>query len=397
MLALTILALMGATAVQAQPSVPPGSGTESASNSGSLYRRYLDLRALPTDSSEQAEHLIAQARALLAEDPEFAPAYMLLGKGLYYRGRRRDDDASAFAEARQAFAEALRLDPQLLAASHELAVLAHGQGRPGEARQAYRDSFAGFMTGMAYLNWRLGRLAEAHRWIMLAADRDRAEVSWQDYRGRIASSLEDFPEAIRIYSELVRSPDGRLADRVALSQLHLATGNRGQALAVATEHYALVDGGRGRGTDFEDAAGLALLHGGDERALRWARRAVEDRPRQALLGRLYLAHLVRRSDARAAAMQVQRAREIATAEIQAGALDWRQRVELGAAQASSGETDAAFASLRDAVERGWRDTIMLELNPLFESLREHADYRTLLEDIRTRVASERRELAFPRN
>lgn len=83
--------------------------------------------------------------------------------------------------------------------------------------------------------------------------------------------------------------------------------------------------------------------------------------------------------------------------MQAGALDWRQRVELGAAQASSGETDAAFASLRDAVERGWRDTIMLELNPLFESLREHADYRTLLEDIRTRVASERRELAFPRN
>ena len=391
---LTLLALIGATTAQAQIPAPAARQFEKAGLGQSLYRRYLDLRASPAETVEQAEHLIAQARALLAQDPEFAPAYMLLGRGLYNLGRRRANDAAAFAEARQAFDAALKLDPQLLAASHELAILVHRQGRAAEARAIYHASFGEFLTGIAYLNWRLGRLAEAHRWIMLAADRDRVTASWQDYRARIATWLADYPEAITIYSALIRGPAGRLAHRVALSQLHLAAGDRDAARAVAAEHFSLVDGGRGVGTDFEDAAGLALLHGDEERALKWARKVVEDRPEE-VLGRLYPAHLIRRSDPQAAAMQVEQARKIVTAQIRDGSQDWRQRVELGAVQASSGDTAAALASLREAVERGWRDSLMLELNPLFQPLRSRLDFQVILRLIRAKVSVERMALAYP--
>lgn len=120
----------------------------------------------------------------------------------------------------------------------------------------------------------------------------------------------------------------------------------------------------------------------------------EERPTE-VLGRLYLAHLIRRADPMSAAMHVEAAREIVMDNIREGSQDWRQRVELAAVQASSGETSAALDSIRDAVSRGWRDAPMLALNPLFQPLRKRAEFRALSDDIRARVAAERRALAEP--
>lgn len=374
---------------------PTAPEAHQAAGGASLYRRYTELRAQPAETAEQAERLISEAQIMLAEDPEFAPAYMLLGKGLYYRARRRDNDAGSFQAAREAFQKALKLDRQLLSASAELAILLHRQGKPGEARRAYYDSFGEFLTPLAYLSWREGRLAEAHRWSTLASNFSKDE-SWLDYRARIASWLGNYSEAASLYRELILKGYRGTLIRAALAEVHWAAGEEEAARRVAAETFAHVERTDPErvGTAYGETARLALRLGEEKRALSYARRGLEHRPDDELLS-LIVAHLTSRAEPAAAETLLEAVRRRSMAGIGAGATDWSPRLHMAIAHAIRGETAAALAMLQEAVGVGYRGAAALEGDPLLQSLRSRPEFRAILADIRAKVAAERAALSFP--
>jgi TolB-like protein len=251
-----------------------------------------------------------------------------------------------------------------------------------------------------------GRLVEALRWNSAGLSRspDTQEVYTQ--RGHWLLSL-GLPDRARESYETAVVATGDTSANAALSWLGLVTAYAGGGLEALHQRIAsqrLADASD-PGVLFE-LAGVELLAGEPQMARSFADRALaspELRPDDlaspwlARVGRAYLliaaaAHQAT-GDAAGAAQHLAPLSALLDRLIAAG-MRRHGVYELQAQVAAlRGDGDGAMRALQRAADQGWREVWLAEHEPYFASLRSRADFRALLQRVRTDNAAELRALA----
>jgi serine/threonine-protein kinase len=171
------------------------------------------------------DECLAHGQHAVHLDPDDAWCHTALGVAL---ARQRDRRGEAITE----FREALRLDPGLSLAHHNLAVLLDAGGRPEEAIEEYRHAlrlhpelFADGRPRLRKLLLKLGRCAEARPvWKEELAAKPARHDDWFGY-AELCLFLEDEAEYLRARRELLarfgETRDPQVAERVGRACLLL--------------------------------------------------------------------------------------------------------------------------------------------------------------------------------
>lgn len=309
-----------------------------------LSRAYAARACQYNGTPDDAVRAQALADQVLAVQPRDAGAHAARGHSFDCRGR--------VDEALRDYEAAVRLDPDADAAR----------------------------ASAAYLYERRGRLADA-----LAANlavRDPTRVRFHDIQ--IASNLDLLGYAAAAEARYRRSfqlyPDNVFSN-LAWPTFLMRHGRDAEARAALDEATS-------RGTDHAGlhllAAELALLSGDRDGARRAAERARALRP-QSSLPRTVVWTL--QDVAPPAAALRQQAGELREG-LRAGS-EPVDAVDAAILLDLAGDRDAAMASLREAVDAGYRDVAYLRASPLLAPLREARAFASLLAAIDTAIARER--------
>ncbi|MDI9237931.1 winged helix-turn-helix domain-containing protein [Lysobacter sp. LF1] len=309
-----------------------------------LSRAYSARACQYTGSPDDAVRAQTLADQVLAVQPRNAGAHAARGYSFDCRGR--------VYEALRDYEAAVRLDPDA----------------------------DGARASAAYLYERRGRLADA-----LAANlvvRDPARVRFHEIQ--IASNLDLLGYAAAAEARYRRSfqlyPDNVFSN-LAWPTFLMRHGRDAEARAALDEAMA-------RGTDHAGlhllAAELALLSGDRDGARRAAERASALRPQSSLPRTVVWTLQDVAPPASALREQARALREgLRAGSEPVDAVDAALLLDL------AGDRDAAMASLREAVDAGYRDAAYLRASPLIAPLRDTPEFASLLAVIETATARER--------
>lgn len=371
-----------------------GPATEAIKPIESLYSRYVELTR-DVDTPELADAVIEKAQALIREDPDFAPAYVLLARAHRERGQSGVDVAGSYQAARTAAESALKIDPGLIAARGELGSITNRQQRPHEGRSELIEGFGPVTRGLGYFNYRTGSLAEAWHWLKLAQHLYPTEDWSLRYSSYVAHLLGDYAEAERLLKELLRLHGNAIGDRAFLATVLAEKGDEAGASAVTRQLFADVDEGRGTGAEIRPVAVLALEQGNRERASRYAQRAVQLAPNDGRVLALGGYLLGRRSNPYGGRNLLAQATEQWEAAIRGGASDFQPALELARIEATRGDQSRSLRYLRTAVSAGFRNHRALMRDPMLSILHSSDDFSQLLANIQNLVNADRAKLAYP--
>ena len=98
--------------------------------------------------------------------------------------------------------------------------------------------------------------------------------------------------------------------------------------------------------------------------------------------------LQKRGDARARAL-IEEAESRARARIAGGDFGYTTFMDVAVARALLGDAKGALVELARAYDNGWRDYGIAAIDPMLASLREHPDFKALLDRARRDVAVQR--------
>jgi serine/threonine protein kinase/cytochrome c-type biogenesis protein CcmH/NrfG len=248
-----------------------------------LARHFVDLRT--REGTEKCIEHLQQAIALV---PEFALAWAELGLAC---SRAADVGwlpvADGYGRAREAIAEALRLEPDLAEAHAQLGwirMIHDWDWRGAEA--SYQRALelapgnAQVLRGASAIAYVRGRLTSAIELSRRALDQDPLSGASYHNLGALLHAADRFVEAEQAYRTALELAVGRVATRAALSLTLLAQGRRDDALAEAAREpnaefrswsQAIVLHALGR--EAESQAAVRVLVEGDASA--WALQIAE--------------------------------------------------------------------------------------------------------------------------
>ena len=302
---------------------------------------------------------LTEAHAAIAADPELAHGYFALGDLQGQGGHFRD--------ARASFLKALELDPNHEGAMHDLAVTEELAGRYDEALHWGARAFplAPNSPDSYYhveaLLVRIGTDAVNERYFQ--------------------SALQRFPEDVRLGLTFARLDILRGRDSAAMARVRqvLARNPSNQEAQYFAAELATV-------TTPSDA-------------ITFIEPLVRDAPegRGDFLGESYrtqLGRLLARRGERARADSLwDTSATWARQQLAAGNENPQIPMELAAISAIRGDTTAAFASLDQAYQMGWKDSRILGLDPFFSSLRQHPRFKSLTARMQADLETMRRSAA----
>jgi TolB-like protein/Flp pilus assembly protein TadD len=217
-----------------------GEAPRVSETSPEAYALYLQARYLSNQlRPEVYEEAVSLYRQVLKLDSAYAPAYVGLGRT--YRNMTVDDQLSTeegFRLARQMFAKALELDPNLAEAHARMGSITLGYDQDPEASIKYyqramelNPNDPAVIQGVATLTILLGDYETGVKLSELAVQRDPVDVvGYQELAGAYALTgrLED---ARRTYVKLLTLNPQISAGWYRLGIVHLRMGNIDEALA----------------------------------------------------------------------------------------------------------------------------------------------------------------------
>jgi len=355
------------------------------------YRRYEE------DANNEA---LGRFRAALERDPNYAEAWAGIADAYGQRVFRFGYGMEWADSAEIAANRAVELSPTLPSALKSLALAHSARGfvqrsietniRALELDPNYSDA----MNNLAVDYGSMGRLAEAHRWYQRAF---RLQPNIAFARANFAgsySALGEFELAVARLNEAIELDPQDVTPRSYLTGILIVAGDQEGALAVAD----------GLVRDYPDmtyalnwAAGTLLFAGEWERAQDAASRSMALSPDQDLgtwhhardvlalatkrLGDATEADGHLRESATLWELDLERTRELPAIPYQ-----------LAAVHAALGEDETALRWLRQAYDGGFKGYRRTALAPFFEDLRDHPEFRSIIESMKADVERMRLEI-----
>jgi eukaryotic-like serine/threonine-protein kinase len=358
------------------------------------YALYLRAQALGGYTDVTQNHQgIALLEQALALDPRFALAKSRLSYRVFFRSvtedRKYADDAVKLAR------EAAAIDPTL-ADPHMTLGSVYGQfGRLEQARQSFlralelNPNHGVSMSNLSMTYALAGQLDESLYWTRRSWALSAKGPNDFYHVTQPLLWMRDDQLTRRWLAEAERQRDyTRTQMTLAALQLYL-----GETAGALTRVRAAAEKFAGNQEIESVRSEVALLAGADdaEALNEQAFRAGGDVSGLVVLqsARLRYAFLLqKRGDARARTL-IEEAESHARARIAAGELAAANFMNVAAARALLGDTKGAIGELQRAYDNGWRDYGIAAIDPMLASLRDHPDFRSLLDRARDDVAAQR--------
>jgi len=384
------------------PEAPRGQAPPDRAAAESSYRR--GQESFNRRSRESNEAAILCFRQAIEQDPTYAPAYAALAAA-YCEAMIRYGHPRSLVDAAIGLTEkSVELDPGLLAGYDALAFahFARGDLRKSLEAQykvhvldaAYPDAIA----NIAYLHLDLGELDLAVEWNRRALAAESPAVESPARRGlayvcrnfgRLDLMFEEDAEAEAWLRKAVTLQPDFSSARVLLVYLHY---RRGSGVRTQGEAHALLEARPDDPETLNYAADVALLRGNLAEARRLFEHAIALGPdsrnfyraRRAKTGLGFV--LWQQGDPAAAQSLLDERIAIRTKEDEEGLNAWGPAYELAAIHAVLGRRPEALTWLRRAVERGWREAHLAEIDVMLQTLSGDPEYERILRDVRRQVA-----------
>ena len=351
-------------------------------------------------ANDEAIRLFNEA---IARDPDYADAWAGLADA-YGQRVQRYGFAIEWADSAELVARhALQLEPDLPQAHKALALALNSQGRTGDGLEAilraveldpnYSEAINN--TGVAYFN--LGRWDDGLRYYKRAYRLNPTTGFASTNVAYMYAFLGMLPEAEERAHEVLRLQPG---NQSAVGVLRIVDQMRGDYGAALERSRSLLEPGTAR--LHIDVASDAYLAHDFETAEREARETLRLAP-GSTLGNAQAAPVVlgvalmRLGDIEAGRRYLQEFRGQQLDLIEAAPENATTYFNLAAIDAALGETEAALDWMESAYERGYRFTLGLDVDPAFDSVRDHPRWQAVVtrmhEDVAVMRANVQREEA----
>ncbi len=366
-----------------------------ATSNPAAYRLY--LRALEHRPYSRAANLVQAEllRQAIQLDPAFAGAYATLARTYMFRaaaGERLYVD-SGFAAARKAVA----LDPDLAQGYFALGDLSSIVNKLSEARRFYlkslelRPSHDGAMADLANVYVALGRFDEALDWALRAEQLGPTHPHAPYHVGLPLLQLADDSASARYLLDAERRLPTGLRIQGLLAWLEM---RRGQPQAATARATRLVHDApdNTEGPPIRAELAVALRDADAEALIEPLARQDPEAAGQMFpesLRAMYALTLQRRGKQREAAALWAEASVAARRRMTSGQEGYAAPMEIAAIHAMEGRTTDALDWLERGYRAGWKDPVLLELDPFFGSVRQQPRYRALIAAMRQDVAEMR--------
>ncbi len=387
-----------------------------------------DVFAILDETSRSIAAIVIRDESL----PELSrPTEDLSAYDLYLQGRanQRQLSTATIDESVRLFMLALEIDPNFSLARARLAESLAIQGYIFQAgadklQSALREaeialqedaSLADSMYAKALAMSGLGNFSAARDQIAAAVSLMPNHPDALFLSGSLAETRGDLVAAVRDYSLALRL-DPTMPRTVALGRLYLQMGDAGRAAKIAERghllapgyptlylaYFKLLTGEEGEALELCDQAidlGLprsknlcgfvALVSGREADARRLLTEDWNDDPRiqtgpfTTSASATHLANLT--TDPRNRGELLSASEQIVMSAIAAGNDHWALRYNLAAIAALRGERATSMEWLHEAFDEGFRDVMLLELDPAFMLLREIPDFEALVNKLETEV------------
>jgi TolB-like protein/Flp pilus assembly protein TadD len=345
------------------------------------------------------EHAVELFKRALELDPAYALAYAGLGDAYSQRAGRFGMEPGWLDSAIEASERAISIDPQSAEAHKSLGLAYMARGWRRRALEAYQRSlelnpnYYPTVGNIGTTNLALGEYGEALKWTRKGLSLNPAFAFSYSNVGYLYGCLGDYAEAERwLYKALELQPDFIYPHREFV-YLHLSRGefekareHSSKALALAPDEVdSLIWAG-----DVELYAGeLAQARHHYERARELCAKEMPGIASVVVSSRL--GYIYSREDrpeeARAAFEQ---ALELGRKLTEAGDESRQLPYYVACVHAVLGRKEEALSWLERAVEAGWRDYRLAELDPLLAGIRMDEQYRITMATVRGMIDQMRR-------
>lgn len=361
-----------------------------------LYLRALDRPAPLRAGNAARADLLRQAIQL---DPTFASAWAMLGRSLMFRGVAGEPQYvdSGFVAARKAIA----LDPDNAEGYFALADLLSVKGQFSEARRAYLKALelapghVGAMADLANVYVALGRYDEALDWALRSQQLDPNHPHGPYHTGLPLLGLDDDSATGRFLLAAERKDPKQARTQGLLVWLEMREGQKTAAMDRAkrmvqnapdnTEVPPIL----AELAVYQDEPGAgALIEPLAKQDPEAAGQMFAESLRS--MHALTLQRQGRQKEAAALWVESSKAAQRKISEGQEGA---NAPIELAAINAIEGHTAEALDWLEKGYRAGWRDAVLLEMDPFFASLRQEPRYQAVVALIRQDVSAMRARAA----
>jgi protein kinase/serine/threonine-protein kinase len=345
-------------------------------------------------SKEDNERAFELYRKALSLDPDYALARAGISS-VYVQRYFRFGFAKSWVDSAIAVAEdALAIDPDLAEAHVALGNAYFGKGWHRRAIEPYKraieinPNYAVAVANIGGAYAELGETVEQFRWYKRSMALDPTRAYTATLIGQGYGIIGDYAQAEQWFHRALRiAPDASEAEFM-LDYMKLLQGKKGQALDHVEETLL----------KYPDYAGrIALYSGLDAKAKEYFEKLIDLAPKghDGRTASIWLSHLLWKAgeeeDARKRLSDILADLED---EVASGHDDMRIRREIASVYALQGDSEKACEWLQKAVDAGSANVNVrdLEMDPVFASLRENAQFQEIVAKVDNKRAEIRREI-----
>jgi tetratricopeptide (TPR) repeat protein len=354
-----------------------------------LYLRAMEQKAPLRAGNATQTDLLRQAIQL---DSSFATAWAMLARSLMFRGVAGEPAYidSGFVAARKAIA----LDPENADGYFALGDLFSVRQQLSESRRAYLKALelapghTGAMADLANVYVVLGRFDEALDWALRAQQLNPNQPHAPYHVGLPLLSLADDSATARYLHAAERKDPKQARTQGLLVWLEMRQGNKEAATTRAKR--LLVDAPDNTEVPpivaelavYQDDPGAGALI--EPLAKRDPEATGQMFPES--LRSMYALTLYRQGKQKEATALWAESRATAQRQLAEGREGYFAPMELAAISAIEGRTNDALDWLEKGYRAGWRDAVLLEMDPFFASVRQEPRYQAVVASIRQDVS-----------